>query len=164
MLFAAWVAGIAMLALFFQRFLDHETNPNRDVQLALDAKGRAQVVLQRNRAGHYVASGHINGELVNFLLDTGATDVSLPLSVAQRLGLTLGPSSMARTANGDIRIWTTRLDSVDLGGLTLRRVPASVLPNMAGEEVLLGMSYLKQFELLQRGNTLTLRAPGGSAP
>jgi len=164
MLFAAWAAGIALLALFFQRFLDQENNPNRDLRLALDAEGRAQVVLQRNRAGHYVARGSIDGHPVDFLLDTGATDVALPLSVAQRLGLTLGPWSTARTANGDVRVWTTRLDSVDLGGLTLRRVPASVLPNMTGDEVLLGMSYLKQFELLQRGDTLTLRAPGTPAP
>jgi aspartyl protease family protein len=39
-------------------------------------------------------------------------------------------------------------------------VQASVLPNMPGEEVLLGMSYLKRFELIQRDNTLTLRPPG----
>jgi aspartyl protease family protein len=64
---------------------------------------------------------------------------------------------MSKTANGNVRTWTTRLDSVDLGGLTARGVRASVLPNMPGNEVLLGMSYLKRFELTQRGNTLTLR-------
>ena len=66
---------------------------------------------------------------------------------------------MSQTANGNVRTWKTRLNSVDLGGLTLHGVPASVLPNMPGDEVLLGMSYLKRFELLQRGDTLTLRPP-----
>jgi len=66
---------------------------------------------------------------------------------------------MAKTANGNIRTWSAWLDSVDLGGLTAKRVQASVLPNMPGEEVLLGMSYLKRFDLIQHGDILTLRAP-----
>ena len=123
----------------------------------MDAQGRAGVALQRNRAGHYVASGRINGEPVVFLVDTGATDVALPLDLARRLDLPLRAGGMSRTANGNVRTWSTRLDSVDLGGLTARGVRASVLPNIPGDEVLLGMSYLKRFELIQRGNTLTLR-------
>ncbi len=159
MLFAAWVVGLAVLALFFQRLLNDQENPNRALQVAPDTQGRPQVVLRRNRSGHYVANGRINGEPVVFLLDTGATDVALPLQVAHRLRVPLGAARIAKTANGNIRIWSTRLSSVDLGGLTARRVQASVLPNMSGEEVLLGMSYLKQFELIQRGNTLTVRSP-----
>jgi len=162
MLFAAWVVGLAVLALFFQRLLDDQENPNRDIEVAPDAQGRPQVVLRRNRSGHYVANGRINGEPVVFLLDTGATDVALPLRVARWLGVPLGAARMAKTANGNIRIRSTWLGSVDLGGLTARRVRASVLPNMPGEEVLLGMSYLKRFELIQRGNTLTLRPPSST--
>jgi aspartyl protease family protein len=157
MLFAAWVVGLAILALFFQREINDRENPNQDVEVALDEQGRARIVLQRNRAGHYVASGRINGEPVVFLVDTGATDVALPLGLARRLDLPLRAGGMSRTANGTVQTWSTRLDSVDLGGMTARRVRASVLPNMPGEEVLLGMSYLKRFELIQRGNTLTLR-------
>jgi len=159
MLLAAWVVGLAVLALFFQRLLSDRENPNRDPDAVLDAQGRPQVVLRRNRSGHYVASGKINGEPVVFLVDTGATDVALPLQVASRLGVPLGRAYTAKTANGNIRIRGTRLDSVDLGGLTACWVQASVLPNMPGEEVLLGMSYLKRFDLIQRGNTLTLRSP-----
>jgi len=159
MLFAAWVVGLAVLALFFQRLLSDRENPNRDPETVQDVQGRSQVVLRRNRSGHYVASGRINGKPVVFLVDTGATDVALPLQVAQRLGVPLGMAQIAKTANGNIRIRSARLDSVDLGGLTAHRVRASVLPNMPGEEVLLGMSYLKRFDLIQRGNTLTLRFP-----
>ncbi len=61
------------------------------------------------------------------------------------------------TANGVVDTWSTRLDRVDLGGLLMRQVPASVLPNMPGGEVLLGMSYLRHLELIQRGDTLILR-------
>lgn len=157
MLFAAWVVALVILVLFFQRLIGDRENPNQDVEAALDAQGRNAVVLQRNRVGHYVANGRINGEPVVFLLDTGATDIALPLAVARRLDLPLRAGGMSKTANGNVRTWTTRLDSVDLGGLTARGVRASVLPNMPGNEVLLGMSYLKRFELTQRGNTLTLR-------
>lgn len=160
MLLAAWVLALAVLALLFQRLMDEQYNPNRAPVLGLDETGRAQVVLERNRAGHYLASGQINGQAVVFLIDTGATDVALPLPLARRLGLTLGEERIARTANGTVRTWTTRLDSVDVGGLTARDVRASVLPNMPGEEVLLGMSYLKRFELIQRDGRLTLRVPG----
>ena len=159
MLFAAWIVGLAMLALLFQRLLSDRENPNRDPEAIRDAQGRPQVVLQRNRFGHYVANGRINGEPVVFLVDTGATDVALPLRVARRIGIPLGAVGMAKTANGNIRTWSAWLDSVDLGGLTAKRVQASVLPNMPGEEVLLGMSYLKRFDLIQHGDILTLRAP-----
>lgn len=159
MLFAAWVVALAILALLFQRLASDRQNPNRNVEAVLDAGGRPQVVLARNRAGHYVANGRINGQAVVFLLDTGATDVALPLGVARRLGLPLGPRRIGRTANGDVQVWSTRLDSVELGGLRARRVSASVLPNMSGEDVLLGMSFLKRFDLSARDGTLTLRLP-----
>ena len=157
MLFAAWVVGLALLVMFFTDVIDRQTNPNPDPVAVAGQAGGPQVVLQRNRAGHYVAGGRINGEPVVFMLDTGATDVALPLPLARRLGLPLRPGGMSQTANGMVQTWTTRLDSVDLGGLVARNMRASVLPNMPGGEVLLGMSYLKQLEMIQRGDTLTLR-------
>ena len=160
MLFGAWIVALALLVLIFQRWMDAQENPNRDLAISLDAGGRPQVVLARNRAGHYVAPGRINGESVVFMIDTGATDVALPLDLARRLGLRLGAGRMARTANGDVQTWSAVLEAVDLGGLTAHRVRASILPNMPGDQVLLGMSYLKRFELLQRDGMLILRDPG----
>jgi aspartyl protease family protein len=69
----------------------------------------------------------------------------------------LGAPAISRTASGDVRTWSTVLDSVDLGGLEAREVRASVVPSMPDGEVLLGMSYLKRFELIQRDGTLTVR-------
>jgi len=160
MLFGAWVVGLAILVLFFNRLVSDQENPNRNVVAVQDASGMPQVVLARNRAGHYVANGRINGEPVVFLVDTGATDVALPWAVARRLDLALGAPRLSRTANGDVQVYSTRLESVDLGGLRLNGVRASVLPNMSGDEILLGMSYLKHFELIQRDGTLVLRPQG----
>ena len=161
MLFAAWVLGLALLVLFFNGVIERQRNPNPDPVAGAGQAGVLQVVLRRNRAGHYVAGGRINGQPVVFLVDTGATDVALPLSLARRLGLVLRPGGVSQTANGRVETWSTRLATVDLGGLVARNVRASVLPNMIGDEVLLGMSYLKQLELIQRGETLTLRPHSG---
>jgi aspartyl protease family protein len=157
MLFVAWVVGLALLMFFFAGVIERQRNPNPQPVVVAQQGAAASVVLRRNRAGHYVAGGSINGEPVVFMLDTGATDVALPLALARRLGLTLRPGGLSQTANGAVETWATRLDSVDLGGLVARNLRASVLPNMSGEEVLLGMSYLKQLELIQQGDTLTLR-------
>jgi aspartyl protease family protein len=158
MLLGAWVVGLLIAVLLFQDYVEGTRNPNRHPQGEAGPGGTLQVVLQRNREGHYVAGGTINGRPVEFLLDTGATQVALPLELARRLDLPLRPGGIGRTANGDVEVWATRLDSVNLGGLTAEHVPATVLPGLEGGEVLLGMSYLKRFELIQRGNTLTLRA------
>jgi len=82
------------------------------------------------------------------------------MALAQRLDLPLKPGVSTMTANGVVRTWSTRLDTVDVAGLVARNVRAVVMPNMPGDDALLGMSYLKRFELIQRGDTLTLRAPG----
>jgi aspartyl protease family protein len=161
MLFGAWVAGIALAVLFFDGVVDRQSNPNPDPVAQAGQGGGTEVVLRRNRAGHFVAGGRINGEAVVSLVHTGATDVALPLPLARRLGLHLRPGGVSQTANGTVETWTTRLDTVDLGGLVARNVRASVLPNMPGDEILLGMSYLKRVELLQRGDTLTLRPHSG---
>jgi len=157
MIVLMWLALLAMFAVLFDDFLQRQENPNQQVVSRIDSRGLAETRLQRNRYGHYVASGAINGHSVQFLLDTGASDVSVPESVAQRLALARGPAHYASTANGTVRVYATRLDSVRLGEIELRNVRASINPFMDGDDVLLGMSFLKNLELVQRGDTLTLR-------
>lgn len=157
MVAAAWIVGLALVALLFHGWLEEQRNPNRDLRLVED--GPAEVVLQRNRQGHYVAPGRINGEPVEMLLDTGATNVSVPAGLAPRLGLERGAPQATLTANGVITTYRTRLDSVQLGGIVLENVRASINPAMSGGKVLLGMSFLGRLELVQRGDRLVLRPP-----
>ena len=158
MVTAAWIVFLVLLAYLFSQLLDRRNNPNQDIQTQYLA-GVKQVSLQRNPYGHYVSNGKINGEPVVFLLDTGATDVAIPMTVADRLGLEKGPAVKVRTANGITTAYRTRLQSVSLGEMTLHDLPASILSNTGTEEVLLGMSFLKHFELIQKGRTLTIRQP-----
>lgn len=156
MIWLMWLVLLGLLTLYFSKVLDKQYNPNQN--LVQRQTGEAQeVVLLRNRYGHYVASGLINDQPVVFMLDTGASDISIPESLARRLGLKRGRPVVYQTANGTITNYATRLDSVTLGNITLQDLPASINPNMGGDEVLLGMSFLKHVEFSQKGNTLTLR-------
>ena len=129
------------------------------VQLAQEADGRASVVLERRRSGHYLATGAINGQPVRFLVDTGATDVAVSDTLARSIGLEFGPRTTIMTAAGPVRGWLTRLDSVQLGALSLSDVRATIAPGL-GNQALLGMSFLKHFSIVQEGETLVIASPG----
>ena len=68
-----------------------------------------------------------------------------------------GPVGYATTANGVIETYATRLASVSIGDIGIRDVRASINPYMPGEQILLGMSFLKNLELRQQGDRLTIR-------
>jgi aspartyl protease family protein len=153
----AWVAAMGLLTLYFSDVLDRQRNPNRDVASAVSDSGVREVVLKRNRMGHYVTTGAINGEKVVFLLDTGATGVAIPAAMAEQLRLPQGRSVLVNTANGPARSYRTRLGEVSIGDIRLNAVDATITPGLQTREVLLGMSFLKHIEFTQRGNTLTLR-------
>ncbi|HEX9803629.1 MAG TPA: TIGR02281 family clan AA aspartic protease [Gammaproteobacteria bacterium] len=157
MLLGGWLLGLLLLAYLFNGLLEQQRNPNRSIQTVTSGSGLREVVLQRNRHGHYLASGSINSEAVEFLLDTGASDVSIPESVARRLGLQRGAPIVYATANGPITAYHTRLSSLALGGIELHEVRASINPHMDGDTILLGMSFLKHLEFTQRGDTLIIR-------
>jgi len=155
-MFIAWGLAIAMLVWFFEDQLHQQFNPNSQVQSNVD-NGQVTVVLEQNRMGHYVAQGKVNGQSVTFLLDTGATLVAVPENLAQKLGLRKGREGMSQTANGRVVTYRTEIDRLELGEIQLTNVDASITPGMDGAVILLGMSALKEFELTQKGDTLTLR-------
>lgn len=152
-----WLGIFVVLGLLFSGVLDRQINPNQGVQTLQLAGGTRELVLERNRQGHYVANGTINQQPVTFMLDTGATDVSIPSDIARRLGLKDGPKAIYNTANGPVEVSMTRLDQISLGDISLYDVRATINPGYRSNQILLGMSFLKHLEFTQRGNTLTLR-------
>jgi len=152
-----WVGIFVILGIFFSGILDKQNNPNQSANtLSLNGDIK-ELVLKRNRMGHYVANGSINSQPVTFMLDTGATDVAIPEAIARRLNLTRGPSATYQTANGSAQAFLTRLDEISLSGIKLNNIRATIIPGYKSDEILLGMSFLKHLEFSQRGNTLTLR-------
>ena len=154
MLVIAWLMVFAGIYWFFSGWAARQFNPNPHAALQSQ---QGEVRLQRNRAGHYVAEGEINGNKVVFLLDTGATQVALSTPLAERLALQRGPSVTVQTANGEAIGYQTRLESVRLGPIEVRNVNALVTSGMGDETVLLGMSFLKQLEFTQRNGELILK-------
>ncbi len=159
MTYVAWIAAATLLTWGFSTYLEQVRNPNQAVTSRALGDGSPEVVLQRNRAGHYVATGAINGTAVVFLVDTGATTVSVPATLADRLGLKRGAVLRTQTAAGVIATYATVLDTVELGALRLTGVPASINPRAQTDEVLLGMAFLKGLDFEQRGDRLFIRMP-----
>jgi len=152
----AWAAGLFLATRFFGAWEDKQANPNRQLT-SQHGDGFVEVRLASNGQGHFVADGLINGQAVHFMLDTGATDVAIPESLARDFGLERGAPVTLSTANGRTEGYRTRLDSVQLGDILLRDVRALVVPGLDGDQVLLGMSALQRLEFTQRGGTMLLR-------
>jgi len=156
---AVSILFVAGFTFIFGWLLDKQHNPNQSNIIQRSSSGSSEVVLLRNRNGHYVASGRINGRAVQFLLDTGATNVSIPGHIAAALELQRGAAMLAQTANGTIKVYATRLDRVGLGDIEITNVAASINPAMKNNDILLGMSFLGSLEIVQSGDTLRLRVP-----
>ncbi|HIG42818.1 MAG: TIGR02281 family clan AA aspartic protease [bacterium] len=150
------IVGLGLLTVFFSDVEQRQHNPNQDPQSNKTARA-AEVNLVRNRQGHYILTGNINRKQVEFLLDTGATDVVIPQAMARELNLKAGRRAQAMTANGPVTVFNTSIDELSIGDITLYNVRASLNPSMRPPSILLGMSALKQVEMIQRGDSLTLR-------
>ncbi|MCU7843589.1 MAG: TIGR02281 family clan AA aspartic protease [Candidatus Thiodiazotropha sp. (ex Monitilora ramsayi)] len=159
MIYGAWVLLLLLLTLLFSQWLDRQNNPNRQLIDMATQNGVAELVLKRNRAGHYLVPGTINGVEVDFLLDTGATYVAVPQSIAEKAGLNRLARTQSMTANGLTPSWLSEIAEVRIGPITMRDVRAAILPSMPGNEVLLGMSFLKHLKLEQQGDSLKLTLP-----
>ena len=157
MIIAMWLVLFAILAYLFNGMLEERHNPNQQIKTISHTDGIRELKLLRNHYGHYVASGSINNHEVTFMLDTGASDVAIPEAIANDIGLRKGHPLTYQTANGKITVYATLLDEIALGDIRLHQVRATINPNVQGEEILLGMSFLKHIEFTQRGNTLTLK-------
>ncbi len=154
MILGAWLLLLGLMTFFFNGYLSSQNNPNQALHSGIDP---GVVTLQRNRAGHYIATALVNDREVKVLLDTGATYVSVPGHISEKLKLKRGRRYPVNTANGSIDVFDTVLESVQMGGVIQTGVRANINPAMRQDEILIGMNFLKNLELIQRGDQLTLR-------
>ena len=117
----------------------------------------SKIVLPVGSGGHFVTQGQINGKAVQFLVDTGATSVSLGVDEAIRLGLNYKAGAPVRmmTANGQTAGWRMHLDSVQVGDVQVYAVEA-VITSAPMPVVLLGNSFLSRFEMNRNSDQLIL--------
>jgi aspartyl protease family protein len=121
--------------------------------------GTQSVVLRSSRDGHFITAGQINGQTVQFIVDTGASFITLGMSDAKRLSINyLGGQRVAMsTANGVVAAYHVKLDEVRVGTVTLNNVDGIVQPEASMPVVLLGMSFLNRMEMKRDGETMTLK-------
>jgi aspartyl protease family protein len=155
-----WLMAIAVITWFVHDWLAREANPNRVPMVT--ASG--EVVLKRGSGGHFMAGGTINGEPVQFMLDTGATQIAVPKALADRLRLKRGMPVELLTAAGPSRGYSTRLESVRLATIEGKDVGAIIVDALHPDVVLLGMNFLRRLEIVQRGDELILRPPRAPKP
>lgn len=116
-----------------------------------------ETVLERSAGGHFYANVQVNGELVRFLIDTGASGVTLTERDAERLGIALDPAryeEVGMGAGGPVRGQRVKLDRVSLDGKEVRGLEGAVL--QGGDMNLLGQDYLGQFSVEMRGGTMRI--------
>lgn len=109
---------------------------------------RRRIVLQADGRGHFTGQGRINGQLVQFMVDTGASTVALGAPEAERLGIAYRSGRPVRlsTANGTAQGWAVRLASLRIGETELTDLEAVVVPQ-AMPYVLFGNNVLARFQM-----------------
>jgi len=156
MIFAAVMVGLgtvmAQMADRMTPALAHAVSAKPVPVETVAQSGLRSLSIPRDARGHFQAEGRIDGQRIDFMVDTGASVIALNEKTAARFGLR--PSrgdynATVATANGTIKAARTRLAMVELGGLVVHDVDAMVLPDEALSENLLGLSFLsklKRFE------------------
>jgi aspartyl protease family protein len=117
--------------------------------------GVRSISLPSDARGHFQTEGRIQGQRIDFMVDTGASMIALNETSAARFGLRPLPgdyNATVTTANGTIKAARTRLAMVDVGGIVVRDVDAMVLPDEALSENLLGLSFLSKLRRYEYAN------------
>ena len=138
-----------------------ETSLNLNQSIAGNFKKpeRANLRIYPDNVGMYTVEGKINKQATRFLVDTGATFVTMSGNKARALGIDYqrGQSAQAQTASAVVQAWQINLDTVSIGGILVRDVDAIVIPGDQPFEVLLGNSFLKHTSLHRAGQVLEIK-------
>jgi len=149
---ALWLLVMGGLYLLMQ----HHLAPRR---ASVQADG--SVVIARDRDGHFRVAGSVNQEPVMFLVDTGASTISVTEPLARRAGLSGGQVVQFNTANG---VRTGRMvvaDEVRVADLVVRglRVGTGYTGETEGD-ALLGQNFLRRFDVEIRGDRMLIHPRG----
>ncbi|MGF1628776.1 MAG: TIGR02281 family clan AA aspartic protease [Kiloniellaceae bacterium] len=156
---AVIVSGLAVVFL-----VDREEAGPAAPQPAMPSRSSAatatsELVLKAGAHGHFMVEATVNGQPIEFLVDTGASSIYLTPADAARLGWTpprLTYSERYTTASGVVHAAPVTLRSLRIGQFELYDLPASV-GEAPGSLSLLGMSFLKRLEGYEvRGDRLIL--------
>jgi len=152
-----WIVVWAGVVLAGYLLTDYLTTPPPVVRSLM--RGQQEIAVPVSPDGHYYLAGAVNGVPVRFMVDTGASYVSVGAAFARKAGLREGIPGYFSTANGRVegrvvKNQTVRADALEISGLSV-----AVMPEQAGE-ALLGQNFLRHFDVLQSAGTLRFRVRG----
>jgi aspartyl protease family protein len=125
---------------------------------AIEAKSAsAPLSLKQHESGHYFVDGAINGKPLVFVVDTGASVVSLPRNEASAAGIACGKTALMETANGRTEACTSVIPELRFGHFLLKNVESMIVPNLS--QPLLGMNILRHFKIAQDNGEMRISAP-----
>jgi aspartyl protease family protein len=127
-----------------------------------DSLAKGEVVIPRSRDGHYYVKGSINGKVVVFVVDTGATMVSVSSGFARDAGLPRGVSAQFSTAGGVVEGEVVTDQTIEAGGIRVSPLNIAVGIQMSAEDpALLGQNFLRRVEVSQANDQMVLRLKPG---
>lgn len=134
---------------------------SRELSSGFAEPDRRQLSIAQGQGGHYWIAGSINGQPVQFLVDTGATSVAINEIQARRLGIDYrvdGRQIVVGTASGSAKAWRVNLNSVKVGAIDVLGVEAVVVEGGSPTDALLGMSFLSRVSWREDQGVLKLES------
>jgi aspartyl protease family protein len=144
-----WVILFGIAYLFFENWLEPK------IAVIQDNRAGSEVVISRSWDGHYYVRGEINGYPVDFMVDTGASMVSISYDLARAANLPTGRPASFSTAGGKFMGEIVSGQDIKIGGILAKGLSISV--GMQGEMGLLGQNFLRRVEVVQSGDRMVLR-------
>jgi len=131
---------------------------NQSIQGNFKAATRKKSRIYPDLLGMYFVDGKINGYATPFLVDTGATYVTMSSLHAKRVGIDYlkGTRSSSQTATETVPVWQVKLKSITVGNIRLTNIDASVIEGPQPATVLLGNSFLSRTDLQRKGTVMEL--------
>lgn len=148
--FGVWIALIFILVGFYgfrmqiQNFFNIALLNLIPSKVSISQDGSVQIAKSSN--GHFMVTANVNNSPVYFLIDTGATEVSLTLSDARRAGIDISAlefNQATSTANGTNYAASIIISTIKIGNIELNNIKGNVIKEGL-DTSLLGMSFLNQ--------------------
>jgi len=119
-----------------------------------EIKSKAEFIIKQGSNGSYLLEGAVNGKALSFVVDTGASFVSIPTSVAREARISCKDEVDMQTANGSIKGCSTTIKKLNFGPFFIEDAIAVIAPNLS--QSLLGMNVLQQLKIAQEKGEMHL--------
>lgn len=144
-----WVVIFSIAYLFFA----NQQAPK--IAIAQESLNESEIVIPRSWDGHYYVRGEINGYPVDFMVDTGASVVSISYELARAANLPAGRPAMFSTAAGKVMGEIVSAQDIKVAGFLAKGLSVSV--GIHGKVGLLGQNFLRRVDVIQSGDKMILR-------